>query len=258
MALIKHLRQSLLSLLVASLFLLPQLSEACISCFHPRTISHNHNAHSHHGHALSAAASRGINPYGIGSNPNNLAVATTAARQFLEICKKRCLNLQNSICTIPQYNRSLRIAASAAIVAGGMVTVARHHIPSSMKQKLHRGLLLRNELAEGQDDDKKAIPDGDAQADDDAEPRPEADETVMTSAMVATIGVYKNFISPLLPPACRFLPTCSQYGVQAIKEYGPNKGVVLTAWRLLRCSPFGGKGYDPPKWPPVSYTYSSY
>lgn len=80
----------------------------------------------------------------------------------------------------------------------------------------------------------------------------------LTSAMVATIGVYKNFISPLLPPACRFLPTCSQYGVQAIEEFGPTKGAVLMAWRLLRCSPFGGKGYDPPRWPPVKYTYGSY
>lgn len=80
----------------------------------------------------------------------------------------------------------------------------------------------------------------------------------MSSAMIASIGFYKNFISPLLPPACRFLPTCSQYGVQAIKEFGPTKGCILTAWRLMRCSPIGGRGYDPPRWPPVSFTYSSY
>jgi putative membrane protein insertion efficiency factor len=80
----------------------------------------------------------------------------------------------------------------------------------------------------------------------------------VTSAMVATIGIYKNLISPLLPPACRFLPTCSAYGVQAIEEFGPSKGGVLTVWRILRCSPFGGRGYDPPKWPPVAYNYGSY
>lgn len=84
-----------------------------------------------------------------------------------------------------------------------------------------------------------------------------ADEN-MSAAMITSIGIYKKFISPLLPPACRFVPTCSQYGVQAITEFGPSKGAILTAWRLLRCSPFGGKGYDPPKWPPVPYTYSSY
>ncbi len=90
------------------------------------------------------------------------------------------------------------------------------------------------------------------------EEKVEAESKPVSSAMVGTIGFYKNFISPLLPPACRFLPTCSQYGVQAIEQFGPEKGVVLTAWRILRCSPFGGKGYDPPKWPPVAYTYGSY
>lgn len=93
---------------------------------------------------------------------------------------------------------------------------------------------------------------------DEAQEAPAEEENNMSAAMIATIGVYKNFISPLLPPACRFLPTCSQYGVQAIQEFGPCKGGVLTGWRLMRCSPFGGKGYDPPKWPPVSYTYGSY
>ena len=86
----------------------------------------------------------------------------------------------------------------------------------------------------------------------------EESSNAVSWGMVATIGIYKNYISPLLPPACRFVPTCSQYGVQAIEEFGPTKGVVLTAWRLLRCSPFGGKGYDPPKWPPVSYNYASW
>lgn len=84
------------------------------------------------------------------------------------------------------------------------------------------------------------------------------DGEVMTAAMVASIGFYKKVISPLLPPACRFLPTCSQYGVQAIEQFGPTKGAILTAWRLLRCSPIGGRGYDPPKWPPVAYNYGSY
>jgi uncharacterized protein len=88
------------------------------------------------------------------------------------------------------------------------------------------------------------------QQQDESEPTP-----LVSAAMVATIGIYKNFISPLLPPACRFVPTCSQYGVQAIEKLGPVKGVILIAWRLLRCSPVGGSGYDPPQWPPVSYTY---
>ena len=83
-------------------------------------------------------------------------------------------------------------------------------------------------------------------------------EKVTSASMIMAIGFYKNWISPLLPPACRFLPTCSQYGVQAIEEFGPQKGLILTAWRLARCTPLGGKGYDPPIWPPVTYTYGSY
>jgi putative membrane protein insertion efficiency factor len=106
--------------------------------------------------------------------------------------------------------------------------------------------------------EKSREEEGDDDADASDSTKEEEEEKPMTSAMVATIGVYKNFISPLLPPACRFLPTCSAYGVQAIQDFGPCKGAILTSWRLLRCSPFGGKGYDPPKWPPVAYTYGSY
>ena len=93
---------------------------------------------------------------------------------------------------------------------------------------------------------------------DNDENKPAVAEEALSSGMVASLGFYKQFISPLLPPACRFVPTCSRYGVQAIEEFGPAKGAILIAWRLLRCSPIGGKGYDPPKWPPVPYTYSSY
>jgi len=81
---------------------------------------------------------------------------------------------------------------------------------------------------------------------------------IMSGSMILALKFYKGWISPLLPPACRFLPTCSQYGVQAIEEFGPSKGLILTAWRLSRCTPLGGRGYDPPKWPPVAYNYGSY
>ena len=81
-----------------------------------------------------------------------------------------------------------------------------------------------------------------ADAEEDNSKTEEEEPEVMSQSMIMAIGFYKQFISPLLPPACRFLPTCSQYGVQAIKEFGPSKGVILTAWRLARCSPFGGRG----------------
>ena len=108
-----------------------------------------------------------------------------------------------------------------------------------------------DDLLEGGRDDGKMV-------DDSADSQSGDAEEAMSGAMIAAIGFYKFWISPLLPPACRFLPTCSAYGAQAIKEFGPNKGLILTAWRLARCTPLGGKGYDPPVWPPCSYTYGSY
>ncbi|XP_027906455.1 putative membrane protein insertion efficiency factor isoform X2 [Vigna unguiculata] len=55
-------------------------------------------------------------------------------------------------------------------------------------------------------------------------------------------------ISPILPKSCRYVPTCSEYSMEAYKRYGVVKGTVLTAWRLCRCNPLGGHGYDPPRW----------
>ena len=56
---------------------------------------------------------------------------------------------------------------------------------------------------------------------------------------------YQRAISPLLPPSCRFVPSCSDYGYQAIEKYGIIRGGAMTAWRILRCNPFNKGGYDP-------------
>ncbi|MCD7973877.1 MAG: membrane protein insertion efficiency factor YidD [Candidatus Azobacteroides sp.] len=56
---------------------------------------------------------------------------------------------------------------------------------------------------------------------------------------------YRYAISPLKPATCRFVPTCSQYAVEAIKKHGPLKGSWLAMRRLIRCHPWGGSGYDP-------------
>ena len=62
---------------------------------------------------------------------------------------------------------------------------------------------------------------------------------------IALIKFYRACISPLKPPTCRFTPTCSQYGLEAFRKYGPFKGLYLTVKRILRCHPWGGSGYDP-------------
>ena len=56
---------------------------------------------------------------------------------------------------------------------------------------------------------------------------------------------YKLTLSPLIGNQCRFLPTCSDYGRQALLDHGPVKGGYLTVRRLCRCNPWGGSGYDP-------------
>ena len=83
----------------------------------------------------------------------------------------------------------------------------------------------------------------------DAKPDCEEDSLGVRAAL-AMLGFYRNIISPLLPSSCRYLPTCSEYSKEAYREFGVSKGTVLTAWRLLRCNPWGGRGYDPPRWPP--------
>ncbi|MDR0536984.1 MAG: membrane protein insertion efficiency factor YidD [Tannerellaceae bacterium] len=63
--------------------------------------------------------------------------------------------------------------------------------------------------------------------------------------LLSLIYFYRYCISPLIPPSCRFTPTCSEYAIQAIKKHGPRKGTCLTLKRILRCNPWGSCGFDP-------------
>lgn len=65
------------------------------------------------------------------------------------------------------------------------------------------------------------------------------------SLLLALIWVYRHTISPILPPTCRYHPSCSAYGFQALQVHGAAKGSVLAAWRVLRCNPFTPGGLDP-------------
>ena len=64
-------------------------------------------------------------------------------------------------------------------------------------------------------------------------------------AIVAALGLYKSVVSPLLPPACRFHPTCSEYAADAIARHGAARGTLLALKRLARCHPFHAGGFDP-------------
>ncbi|MBU1639817.1 MAG: membrane protein insertion efficiency factor YidD [Proteobacteria bacterium] len=69
----------------------------------------------------------------------------------------------------------------------------------------------------------------------------------MKKVFVGIIRFYQVAISPLFPPTCRFIPTCSQYAVQAIDQYGAFRGVFVALRRIVRCHPFCKGGYDPVK-----------
>lgn len=62
---------------------------------------------------------------------------------------------------------------------------------------------------------------------------------------IGLIKFYQLAISPFMPNACRYTPTCSQYGLEAFRKYGFFKGFMLTSRRISRCHPWGGSGYDP-------------
>lgn len=80
-------------------------------------------------------------------------------------------------------------------------------------------------------------------------------DDLVKNALLSTIRAYKRYVSPGIRPACRFVPTCSEYAAEALEKFGVCRGAVLASWRVLRCNPFGGSGYDPPQWPPVRYRY---
>jgi putative membrane protein insertion efficiency factor len=68
---------------------------------------------------------------------------------------------------------------------------------------------------------------------------------IARAVVVAPIVAYRRVLSPALPRRCKYEPTCSHYAVDAIKEYGILRGLVLGVWRLLRCNPWSYGGYDP-------------
>lgn len=72
-----------------------------------------------------------------------------------------------------------------------------------------------------------------------------AEPTPGARAAAAVFGFYKKFVSPLLPPACRFTPTCSEYAREAVLRHGLPRGLALAARRLASCHPFHAGGHDP-------------
>ena len=69
--------------------------------------------------------------------------------------------------------------------------------------------------------------------------------TALSFLLALPVRFYRYFISPMLPPSCRYSPTCSEYALEALRIHGPFRGSWLTLRRLARCHPWGGHGHDP-------------
>jgi hypothetical protein len=69
-------------------------------------------------------------------------------------------------------------------------------------------------------------------------------DRLLAIAAIGAIGGYRRWVSPVVPRACRFVPTCSDYAAEALRKHGAVKGGLLALRRLLRCHPFGGSGLD--------------
>ena len=68
---------------------------------------------------------------------------------------------------------------------------------------------------------------------------------ILLAVLIAPIEAYRRWISPALPPRCRFYPSCSAYALEALRTRGPVAGMLLAGWRVMRCHPFHPGGYDP-------------
>ncbi|HTK95445.1 MAG TPA: membrane protein insertion efficiency factor YidD [Terriglobales bacterium] len=79
----------------------------------------------------------------------------------------------------------------------------------------------------------------------------------MKRVLIAMLRAYQRWISPALPPACRYTPTCSHYAVEALEQRGLLAGLALATWRVLRCHPFVRGGYDPVPLPSPEYREAS-
>ena len=71
--------------------------------------------------------------------------------------------------------------------------------------------------------------------------------SIFTQILIKFIKIYKYLISPLIGPSCRYLPSCSEYSIEALRTYGFSKGLMLSFKRILSCHPWGNSGFDPVK-----------
>lgn len=139
----------------------------------------------------------------------------------------------------------------------------RQGLPQQAEQAGHRPARRQAQLPHGPAAWRLGSSSGDKDAERPSGSKPAQageEEDRGVAAALRALRWYKETVSPLLPRSCRFLPTCSEYSMQAYRQFGVARGTLLTAWRLVRCNPlnlavqYQGK-YDPPMWPPPGFRW---
>lgn len=69
---------------------------------------------------------------------------------------------------------------------------------------------------------------------------------ILAGLLIAAVRAYQTFVRPILPPLCRFQPSCSEYMILAVRKHGPVCGASRGVWRICRCNPWNPGGWDPP------------
>ncbi|KAL6998344.1 hypothetical protein U1Q18_008467 [Sarracenia purpurea var. burkii] len=140
---------------------------------------------------------------------------------YLNDCRAVCPPLASPNCNLPQFAPNPKLEFSPT---------------TSTKKKTHRQR-RRFSIVNGLEKDS-----------DQSTQQEKEVNNIGVKAALSMLRFYKREISPLMLNSCRYVPTCSEYSMIAYKKYGVAKGTILTAWRLCRCNPLGGSGFDPPRW----------
>ena len=155
---------------------------------------------------------------------------------------EEALKLECSRCVFNHHHRMGGVfagASSSSLTSLASSSGRNEDDESDEKEEEEEGNSSSSSSSSSSDSDKSS-----------KEENKQQEKDILVQLSISLIDFYRNELSPFMPKSCRFIPSCSNYAFEAYTKYGAGKGFILTAWRIARCNPFGGRGYDPPRWPP--------
>ena len=160
---------------------------------------------------------------------------------------EEALKLECSRCVFNHHHRMVGVFAGASSSSSSSSLTSssgRNEDDESGEKK------EEEEAEEDEGNNSSSRSDSDSDKCSEEENKQQEKKDILVQLSLSLIDFYRNELSPFMPKSCRFIPSCSNYAFEAYTKYGAAKGFILTAWRIARCNPFGGRGYDPPRWPP--------